>query len=119
MRRIVENGGGNASNLTCNGKSNSGAKQLTNLTQTLLNCEEEIKKNCNPSNLPQPNMTKVTTCNNAIDTFKNKADECLKKSGSAACTCWSDSTLETAAKTIKACDCKFESLVSVMITRWI
>ena len=107
VRRIVENGGGNASNLTCNGKSNNGTVQLTNLTQTLLNCEDEIKKNCDPSNLPQPNMTEVTTCTNAIDAFKSKAGECLKKTGSDACLCWSDSTLEIAAKTIKSCDSKF------------
>ena len=106
ISRIVENGGGNASNLTCNGKLNGGASQLTNLTETLINCEEEIKNNCNPSNLPQPNMTEVTNCNIAIDAFKKKSDECFKTAGSAACTCWSDSTLETAAKTIKSCDCK-------------
>ena len=118
MRRIVENGGGNASNLTCNGKSNSGASQLTNLTETLLNCEDEIKANCDPTNLPQPNMTEVTACNTAIDIFKTKAGECLAASGSAACTCWSDSTLTAAAKTIKSCDCKDNIQVYLILTQY-
>ena len=107
MRRITENGGGNSSNLTCNGQKNSGAAQLTNLTETLLKCEVEIKKNCDPSNLPQPNMTEVTICNAAITIFKNKTGECLKKTGSAACTCWDDTTIASAATTIKTCDCKY------------
>jgi hypothetical protein len=118
VRRIVENGGGNASNLTCNGKINSGASQLTNLTETLLNCEDEIKANCDPSNLPQPNMTEVTACNTAIDIFKTKAGECLAASGSAACTCWSDNTLTAAAKTIKSCDCKDNIQVSLILTQY-
>ena len=106
VRRITENGGGNSSNLTCNGAINSGADQLTNLTTTLLKCEDEIKAACDPSNLPQPNMTEVTICNTAITTFKNKTGECIKKTGSEACTCWDDATIASTAATIKTCDCK-------------
>merc|ERR1719350_1600402 len=104
IRRINENGGGNSSNLTCNGKKNSGAAQLTNLTETLLKCEDEIKNNCDPSNLPLPNITEVNTCKTAISTFKSKTGECLKKTGSAACTCWADATIASTAKTVKTCD---------------
>ena len=107
IRRINENGGGNSSNLTCNGKKNDGAAQLTNLTETLLKCEDEIKNNCDPSNLPLPNITEVTTCKTAISTFKNETGICLKKTGSAACTCWAGATLASTAKTIKTCDCKY------------
>ena len=107
VRRITENGGGNSSNLTCNGAINSGADQLTNLTTTLLKCEDEIKAACDPSNLPQPNMTEVTICNTAITTFKNKTGECIKKTGSEACTCWDDTTIASTAATIKTCDCKY------------
>ena len=108
VRRIVENGGGNASNLTCNGKKNSGAAQLTNLTETLLKCEDEIKNACDPSNLPQPNMTEVATCNEAITTFKSKTGECIKKTGAEACTCWDDETIASDAATIRKCDCKYQ-----------
>ena len=110
VRRIVENGGGNASNLTCNGANNAGSAQLTNLTETLLKCEDEIKNACDPSNLPQPNMTEVATCNEAITTFKSKTGECIKKTGAEACTCWDDETIASDAATIRKCDCKYQPL---------
>ena len=112
VRRIVENGGGNASDLTCNGKKNSGAAQLTNLTETLLKCEDEIKNACDPSNLPQPNMTEVSTCTEAIATFKTKTTECIKKTGAEACTCWDDATIASTAATIRKCDCKHQFFLS-------
>ena len=107
MRRLVQGGGGNSTSLTCNGVSNSGAKQLTNLTETLLKCETEIRANCDPSNLPQPNATELTKCNAACDIFKNKTETCVKKSGSEACTCWSSSDLTSSSKIVKTCDRKF------------
>ena len=106
VRRITEHGGGNTSNLTCNGKKNSGAAQLTNLTETLLKCEGEIVKACDPKNLPAPNKTEVEKCNGAIKIFKNKTSGCIRKSGEAACNCWENKELETASKIIRKCDCK-------------
>ena len=110
VRRITEHGGGNTSNLTCNGKKNSGAAQLTNLTETLLKCETDIEKACDPKNLPAPNKTEVDECNDAIKVFKVKTTACIKKSGSEACTCWDDKAIETASSTIKKCDCKYFEL---------
>jgi len=104
VRRIVENGGGNASDLKCNGKTNAGSAQLTNLTETLLKCEDEIHDACDPSNLPQTNMTEVNTCNEAIASFKNTTTKCIKMSGSAACDCWTDETLPRDSAIIKKCD---------------
>ena len=104
--RIVENGGGNASNLTCNGASNAGSAQLTNLTETLLKCEDEIHNACSPSNLPQTNMTEVNICNAAIATFKATTTKCIKLTGAAACACWTDETLKRDAAIIKKCDCR-------------
>jgi len=104
VRRIVENGGGNASDLKCNGKTNAGSRQLTNLTETLLKCEDEIHDACDPSNLPQTNMTEVNTCNEAIASFKNTTTKCIKMSGSAACDCWTDETLPRDSAIIKKCD---------------
>merc|ERR1711923_496096 len=43
LRRITLVGGGNTSDLTCNGEKNFGASQLNNLTETLLKCEASIK----------------------------------------------------------------------------
>ena len=55
-------GGGNKSDLQCNGVSNStGANQLTNLTQTLLKCEQTINASCNTANFPLPNVTQVSS----------------------------------------------------------
>ena len=106
VRRIVENGGGNASDLKCNGATNAGSAQLTNLTETLLKCEDEIHNACHPTNLPQTNMTQVKICNEAIDYFKTTTAKCIKLSGAAACACWTDETLARDAAIIKKCDCK-------------
>ena len=60
IQRLLRAGGGNASNLTCGGNStSSGAETLKNLTSNLMECEVNIKKSCDISNLPQPDMTKV------------------------------------------------------------
>ena len=60
IRRLVRAGGGNASNLSCSGNTNSsGAEKMKNLTSSLLSCETNIKTSCDTSNLPQPNMTIV------------------------------------------------------------
>ena len=61
IRRIVRAGGGNASNLTCNGKAkSSGAEKLKNLATLLMGCEVNIKNSCDTLNLPQPNERKVS-----------------------------------------------------------
>ena len=106
VRRIVENGGGNASDLKCNGATNAGSKQLTNLTETLLKCEDEIHDACHPTNLPQTNMTEVKICNEAIDYFKTTTAKCIKLTGAEACACWTDETLIRDAAIIKKCDCR-------------
>ena len=103
--------------MSCNGEFNKGADQLSNLTETLLKCEEEIKTNCNPSNLPHPNATEVGACKGAMDTFKSKSDECKDMSGSDACTCWSDSELATAKKTIEGCDCKLSLIFTKLSSK--
>ena len=62
IMRLIESGGGNASSLSCGGSTTSvGAKQMKNLTDHLMSCSSEIKKACDPSNLPQPNFTEITS----------------------------------------------------------
>jgi len=104
LRRIVKAGGGNKSDLQCNGVSNStGANQLTNLTQTLLKCEKTINASCNPSNFPRPNATMVSLCKTDMTAYKGMVDTCLTKTGEEACNCWLNSTFETAVAKVRAC----------------
>jgi len=104
LRRIVKAGGGNKSDLQCSGSSNSsGAKQLKNLTDTLLKCETTINSSCNTANFPLPNITEVSACLTAIGTFKSMVDTCMKLNGTTACNCWVNSTFATHATTIRGC----------------
>ena len=60
--KLVDLGGGNKSALTCSGSADSdGAKQLTNLTQTLFDCEVQVNKSCS-MDFPEVNMTFVDQC---------------------------------------------------------
>ena len=113
VRMIVENGGGNASALKCNGVSNAGSAQLTNLTETLLKCEDEIHDACHHKNLPQLSNNRsaqLHTCREAIRYFKTTTKKCLKMSGAEACACWTDETLARDAAIIKTCDCKYQTV---------
>ena len=60
INRLTEAGGGNASALACGGDiTNAGAAQMKNLTETLMKCSDEVKKACDPTALPQPDMAAV------------------------------------------------------------
>ena len=49
--------------MTCSGVSGSpGALQLKNLTDLIMSCQDNINTSCHPSNLPQPNKTKLDNC---------------------------------------------------------
>merc|ERR1712117_537443 len=114
---LVDIGGGNKSALSCSGSTtNSGAKQLANLTKTLFDCEKEINATCNTENFPQPNMTFLDACVKSIDMFKTAAQECLDKtvgskatSAADACTCWNSANLTAASAEIKNCKASDES----------
>jgi len=111
--KLIDIGGGNKSNLSCGGSySSSGAKQLTNLTKTLFDCEINVNKSCNPANFPQPNMTFINLCNNLTSTFKTQAGSCLTKAigfngtktnSTDACKCFTDSVLNTTVNALKSC----------------
>ena len=105
--KIVDLGGGNKSALTCSGSVDSdGAKQLTNLTQTLFDCEVQVNKSCS-MDFPAPNMTFVDQCTMDIDMFETKTEECYKMSkadtASEACTCWTDADYAKIGNKIKSC----------------
>jgi len=112
---LVEAGGGNKSAPSCGGSTtNDGAKQLANLTSTLDSCKDDIHKACDPSNIPQPNMTFIMMCDDLVTQFKAGAMACLNKSvggfkttATEACTCWTNTDLAaivTKAKMCKASD---------------
>merc|ERR1711892_728039 len=105
VQRLIEAGGGNRSNLSCNGNyTNSGAKQLTNLTKVLHGCELKSNASCNPANFPKPNTTLVNECSKLVTTFKDMASFCLNRTTvSAACSCWTNSTLNKTAIALKNC----------------
>ena len=103
LRRIVKAGGGNKSNLQCSGSSTSkGALQLKNLTDTLLKCEKTINASCDKESFPHPNMTAVKECKTAMTSFTTLVTGCQKKSGSEACTCWTDTAFTPLVATIKS-----------------
>ena len=114
---LVDIGGGNKSALSCSGSStNSGAKQLTNLTKTLFDCEKDINASCNTANFPQPNTTFIDKCVKDVATFKTLAQACLDMtigssagSASSACDCWNAANLTAAAADVKGCKASDEA----------
>jgi hypothetical protein len=104
LNRIREAGGGNSSNLKCNGDNSSkGADQLRNLTVSLMKCEANINTSCN-ADLPTINVTDLNLCNTAMTAFAALTKECQLKSGSSACSCWTNSTLSFSSNAVKKCD---------------
>ena len=105
--KLVDLGGGNKSALTCSGSADSdGAKQLTNLTKTLFDCEVEVNKTCS-MDFPAPNMTFVDQCAMDIEMFEIKTTECyaMSKAETAddACECWTDAEYTELGNKIKSC----------------
>lgn len=111
LQRLADAGGGNKSNLSCQGSiTSAGALQLANISSFLSKCSKNIHAACDPSTLPLPkNITKVIECNTDMTSFQTLVSACTNKSGSAACTCWGSSTLSTLAKKIKTCSLTAET----------
>lgn len=104
INRIREAGGGNGSNLKCNGdNAGAGAKQMANLTALLGACEMDIHDACDKTH-PNINDTEHDLCEDAMKAFAAGTKECQKKTGAEACACWTNSTLETMSATVKKCD---------------
>ena len=117
--QLVELGGGNKSALTCGCSADTaGARQLTNLTRKLFECEEAVHATCAPSSrggsFPRPNMDYVETCAAATGTFVTLATECLARSKTdedGGCSCWSSSNMTEASEAAK--DCKIKEVSSI------
>merc|ERR1719341_3065009 len=108
LERLVEQGGGNKSNLSCQGSTtNDGAKQLKNLTDFLSNCSMQIKDACNVT-VPG-NMTEMMQCENDVKAFGGEFDKCKKMSGEEACACFGNDTLLEMGNKTKKCNLANES----------
>ena len=113
--KLIDVGGGNESALTCAGSADSaGAKQLKNLTDTLMLCETEVNKTCK-MDIPKPNATLIMACNTSTKAFRKKAEECFSKSkedtAMDACTCWTDAGLAKLGEDVA--DCKIKEVGTV------
>ena len=113
--KLIDVGGGNKSALTCAGSADSaGAKQLKNLTDTLMMCEMEVNKTCS-MDLPKPNATLIKECNTSTKAFRKMAEECFAKSkedtAMDACTCWTSADLTKAGESVT--DCKIKEVGDV------
>merc|ERR1712213_143806 len=74
--KLRETGGGNASNLTCNGEKNQGATNLKTLYDNLATCETIINSTCN-TGMPDVNMTFLDASKATMDNFTAKANEAI------------------------------------------
>ena len=108
--KLVDVGGGNKSALVCAGSTDSvGAKQLTNLTQTLEVCEDEISSSCGPENFPSLDQYEdFQECNNSVNAFKERIQSCFDQSKEAtnseeACKCWTSSSMTTLSESVSTC----------------
>ena len=106
--KLIDIGGGNKSALTCSGFSESnGAKQLANLTKTLEDCGKKINDSCSPDNFPKANMTSVNDCNDKVNDFVEKAQNCLdlskENTADEACDCWTGDDMIKYSGNVKKC----------------
>merc|ERR1712012_317984 len=106
LTKLRETGGGNASNLTCNGQKNQGAVNLETLYNNLATCETIINATCNEDNMPDVNMTFLDACKATMDNFTAKANEAIKAKGSAACVIWESAEMAEMSGMLKGCSVK-------------
>ena len=111
LERLVDAAGGDKEAPQCQGSTTSkGALQMKNLTDVLTNCSDTITTACDPSGRPKLNMTLYDKCSSLATTFKTSFDACRKMTdGDAACTCFSDAALVSAATEMKGCNLAAEA----------
>merc|ERR1712110_1052198 len=103
--KLRETGGGNASNMTCNGEKNQGATNLQTLYDNLETCKTIINNTCN-ANMPAVNMTFMDACKATMDGFVNETDKAIKATGAAACVIWESDLLANMSAMLKDCSLK-------------
>merc|ERR1711963_280844 len=103
--KLRESGGGNASNMTCNGQKNQGAVNLQTLYDNLETCKTVINNTCN-AHMPDINMTFMDACKADMDAFVNETDTAIQSSGAAACVIWESEKLANMSAMLKDCSLK-------------
>jgi len=98
--KIREAGGGNSSDLRCNGEK---SENLTNLYSELMACKENINTSCS-TDMPTHDENMVATCVTDIKAFKDLVKAASDKTGDDACLDWNGANL--AAAEAKALKCK-------------
>jgi len=107
--KLVKAGGGNASNLTCNGKNNKGSELLMNLTAELGMCNLSIQDACTVEPVPASNQTFLEACAKTMDDFKTKVEEATRVSstetvaGSESCALWDHANMTLLTDSMKGC----------------
>ena len=54
--------------------------------------------------MPKPNMTTLEACGKLSKTFMDGVKDCKKKTGSEACSCWTNETLKMTFDDLKKCN---------------
>ena len=119
-KKLIEIGGGNKTGLTCAGSSTSaGAEQLTNITTTLMECENEINATCSFYNLRKElnitTMIHVGFCGWFTGNLTEESQKCLGLSkevtASDACACWTSEKITSLSNKVQ--ECKFSGLAEI------
>ena len=54
------------------------------------------------------NLSPSKDCMSKMSTFKSGVLDCMKKTGSEACSCWQEDSLGSNVDDIKKCDCEIQ-----------
>merc|ERR1739844_44141 len=101
--KLRETGGGNSSNMSCNGEINEGATNLKNLYDSLETCKTIINNTCHEDNMPAINMTFLDACKATMDGFVNETAAAIAAKGAAACLLWESEKLANMSAMLKDC----------------
>merc|ERR1712051_1151900 len=101
--KLRETGGGNSSNMSCNGEMNEGATNLKNLYNSLETCKTIINNTCHEDNMPAINMTFLDACKATMDGFVNETADAIAATGAAACLLWESEKLANMSAMLKDC----------------
>jgi len=102
--KLRQAGGGNSSNLTCQGSSsNKGAELMKSTYTSLGECEDKIKAKCMTA-APAIDTTALTACETKMTNFGSSFKKCADSTDSERCTCWNSTDLSSQLADLKACD---------------
>merc|ERR1740128_693724 len=93
--KLRQAGGGNSSNLTCQGSSsNKGAELMKSTYTSLGECKDKIKAKCMTA-APAIDTTALTACETKMTNFGSSFKKCADSTDSERCTCWNSTDLSS------------------------